>query len=109
MALRQRRPATGVLHHSDRGCQYASAVYRQTLADHRCLASMSRKANCYDNATMESFWSTLKHELVYRCRFITRDQATTAIFDYIEGFYNRTRLHSALGYQSPLDYESNLN
>jgi putative transposase len=109
MALRQRRPATGVLHHSDRGCQYASAAYRKTLADHGCVASMSRKGNCYDNASMESFWSTLKHELVYRCRFVTRGHATTAIFDYIEGFYNRTRLHSALGYQSPLDYESNLN
>ena len=109
MALRQRRPLPGVLHHSDRGCQYASAVYRQTLADHGCVASMSRKGNCYDNATMESFWSTLKHELIYRCRWATRAQATTVIFDYIEGFYNRTRLHSALGYQSPLDYESNLN
>ena len=109
MALRQRRPAPGLLHHSDRGCQYASALYRKTLADHGCVASMSRKGNCYDNATMESFWSTLKHELVYRCRWDSRDQATTAIFDYIEGFYNRTRLHSALGYQSPLDYESNLN
>jgi putative transposase len=109
MALRQRRPGPGLLHHSDRGCQYASAAYRQTLADHRCVASMSRKGNCYDNATMESFWSTLKHELVYRCDWATRDQASTAIFDYIEGFYNRRRLHSALGYQSPLDYESNLN
>jgi transposase InsO family protein len=109
MALRQRRPSPGLLHHSDRGYQYASAAYRKTLADHGCVASMSRKGNCYDNATMESFWSTLKHELVYRCNWDTRDQATTAIFDYIEGFYNRTRLHSALGYQSPLDYESNLN
>lgn len=109
MALRQRRPAAGLLHHCDRGCQYASAVYRNTLADHGCTASMSRKANCYDNAAMESFWSTLKHELVYRRRFATRAEAITAIFDYIEGFYNRTRLHSALGYQSPLDYESSLS
>ena len=109
MALRQRRPRAGLLHHSDRGCQYASAAYRQTLLDHGCVASMSRKANCYDNATMESFWSTLKHELVYRFNWATRDQATTDIFDYIEGFYNRTRLHSALGFKSPLDYESNLN
>jgi putative transposase len=75
MALRQRRPGPGLLHHSDRGCQYASAVYRQTLADHDCIASMSRKGNCYDNASMESFWSTLKHELVYRRSFITRDQS----------------------------------
>ena len=109
MALRQRRHAPGVLHHSDRGCQYASASYRQVLADHGCIASMSRRANCYDNSTMEAFWSTLKQELVYRRRFLTRSKATTAIFDYIEGFYNRSRLHSALGFTCPLDYESNLN
>ena len=109
MALQQRRPVGQVLHHSDRGCQYASATYRQALAANGCIASMSRKGNCYDNATMESFWSTLKHELVYRRKFMTRKEATTAIFDYIEGFYNRTRLHSALGFKSPLDYESSLN
>ena len=109
MALQQRRPVGQVLHHSDRGCQYASATYRQALAANGCIASMSRKGNCYDNATMESFWSTLKHELVYRRKFMTRNEATTAIFDYIEGFYNRTRLHSALGFKSPLDYESSLN
>jgi len=109
MALRRRRPGAGLLHHSDRGCQYASAAYRSALADHGCIASMSRRGNCYDNATMESFWSTLKHELIYRRRFATRSEATTAIFDYIESFYNRTRLHSALGFKSPLDYESNLN
>lgn len=109
MALRQRRPGAGVLHHSDRGCQYARAAYRQALAQHGCIPSMSRKGNCYDNAAMESFWSTLKHELVFRRQFITRNEAITAIFDYIEGFYNRTRLHSSLGFKSPLDYESNLN
>ena len=109
MAVRQRRPVGQVLHHSDRGCQYASTSYRQSLAHYNCIASMSRKGNCYDNAAMESFWSTLKHELVYRRKFITRAEATTAIFDYIEGFYNRTRLHSALGFKSPLDYESSLN
>lgn len=109
MALRQRRPAAGVLHHSDRGCQYASAAYRQVLADHGCLASMSRRGNCYDNAVMEAFWSTLKHELIYRHRFATRRAAATAIFAYIEGFYNRSRLHSALGFKSPLDYESSLH
>ena len=109
MALQQRRPVGQVLHHSDRGCQYASATYRQALAANGCIASMSRKGNCYDNATMESFWSTLKHELVYRRKFMTRNEATTAIFEYIEGFYNRTRLHSALGFKSPLDYESSLN
>lgn len=98
MALRRRRPGAGLLHHSDRGCLYASAAYRSTLAEHGCIASMSRRGNCYDNATMESFWSTLKHELIYRHRFATRNEATTAIFDYIESFYNRTRLHSALGF-----------
>jgi len=109
MAIRQRRPTGSVLHHSDRGCQYASAAYRAALAHHGCVASMSRKGNCYDNATMEAFWSTLKHELVYRRDFLTHAEAKTAIFDYIEGFYNRSRLHSALGYKSPLDYESILN
>mgnify|MGYP001195401729 CR=1 FL=1 len=109
MALRRRRPSAGLLHHSDRGCQYASAAYRSALDRHGCIASMSRRGNCYDNATMEAFWSTLKHELIYRRSFASRDEATTAIFDYIECFYNRTRLHSALGFKSPLDYESNLN
>lgn len=109
MAIRQRQPAPGLIHHSDRGVQYASADYRSELARHQLVASMSRRANCYDNATMESFWSTLKLELVYRRRFATRAEATTAIFAYIEGFYNRTRLHSALGYQSPLDFEANQN
>jgi putative transposase len=109
MALNQRRPDAGLLHHSDRGCQYASTVYRAALAEHGCIASMSRRGNCYDNATMESFWSTLKLELVYRRHFATRSEATTAIFDYIEAFYNRSRLHSALGFKSPLDYESLLN
>ena len=107
MALRHRRPPAGVVHHSDRGCQYASSVYRSALAANGCVASMSSRGNCYDNAAMEAFWSTLKHELVYRRDFRTRAEATTAIFDYIESFYNRVRLHSALGYQSPLDYEVN--
>jgi transposase InsO family protein len=98
-----------VLHHSDRGCHYASATYRQALAASGCIASMSRKGNCYGHATMESFWSALKHERVYRRTFMTRNEATTAIFDYIEGFYNRTRLHSDLGFKSPLGYESSLN
>lgn len=109
MALRRRRPAPGLLHHSDRGCQYASEDYRAALASHGCVASMSRRGNCYDNATMEAFWSTLKHELIHRRRFATRAEATTAIFDYVESFYNRTRLHSALGFKSPLAYESDLN
>lgn len=109
MALRRRRPGKGVLHHSDRGCQYASAAYRAALSDHGCIASMSRRGNCYDNAAMESFWSTLKHELVYRRPFASRSEATTAIFEYIEAFYNRSRLHSSLGFKSPLAFESILN
>lgn len=108
MALRQRRPAPGLLHHSDRGVQYASEDYRACLAEHGVTASMSRTGNCYDNATMEAFWSTLKLELVYRRHFATRHEATNAIFAYIEDFYNRRRLHSSLGYLSPLDFESNL-
>jgi putative transposase len=109
MALDQRRPQPGLLHHSDRGKQYASVAYRSMLDHYKVTASMSRKANCYDNAVMEAFWSTLKNELVHRRRFATRAEARTAIFDYIEAFYNRTRRHSALGYKSPLAYESSLS
>ena len=109
MALRQRQPRPGLIHHSDRGVQYASADYRSALADHGLVASMSRRGNCYDNAAMEAFWSSLKNELVHRRRFATRADARTAIFDYIESFYNRSRRHSSLGYQSPLDYESSLS
>jgi len=108
MAVRQRRPSPGLIHHSDRGIQYASAEYRDRLAANGMVSSMSRSGNCYDNAPMEAFWSTLKNEMVYRRRFLTRIQARIAIFDYIEGFYNRTRLHSALGFKSPLDYETTL-
>jgi transposase InsO family protein len=106
MALAQRRPAQSLILHSDRGSQFASAAYRQLLAGHGLVASMSRPGNCYDNAFIESFWSTLKYELVYHHRFATRAQARTAIFDYIETFYNRTRLHSSLDYQSPTNFES---
>ncbi len=106
MALAHRQPKKGLLHHSDRGSQYASAEYRAELARQGIEASMSRPANCYDNAAMESFWSTLKKELVYREKFATRAQAQAAIFDYIEKFYNRVRLHSALGYKSPVDFET---
>lgn len=109
MALEQRRPDKGLLHHSDRGVQYASQDYRDRLSACGVEASMSRKGNCYDNATMESFWSTLKHELVHRCRFQTRMQARQSIFEWIEVFYNRTRLHSSLGYKSPVDFENQLN
>lgn len=109
MALMQRKPPTGLLHHSDRGVQYASAAYRQRLAAAGVVPSMSRKGNCYDNAMMESFWSTMKRELVHRCCFATRAQARAAIFEWIEIFYNRVRFHSALGYQSPVDFETKLN
>ena len=109
MALAQRRPAQSLILHSDRGSQFASAAYRQLLAGHGLVASMSRPANWYDNAFIESFWSTLKYELVYHHRFATRAQARTAIFDYIETFYNRTRLHSSLDYQSPINFESKPN
>lgn len=105
MALCHRQPAGELLFHSDRGVQYASAQFRQNLAQAGVRASMSRKANCYDNATMESFWSTLKMELIYRRKFATRQQAQREIFDYIEVFYNRRRLHSALGYRSPEHFE----
>lgn len=105
----QRQPAQGCMHHSDRGCQYASAEYRHWLAVLGLEASMSRAGNCYDNAAMESFWSTLKSELVHRQTFATRAQARAAIFEYVEVFYNRQRLHSALGYQSPVDFENQNN
>ncbi len=94
--------------HSDRGAQFASAAYRQLLAQHGLVASMSRKGNCYDNAFIESFWSSLKYELVSQQRFATYAQARSAIFDYIETFYNRTRLHSSLAYRSPVNFESQL-
>jgi putative transposase len=109
MALAHRCPGQPLIIHSDRGAQFASAAYRQLLAQHRLLASMSRKGNCYDNAFIESFWSTLKYELVYHQRFDTYAAARTALFDYIETFYNRLRLHSSLAYQSPINFESQLN
>jgi len=109
MALAQRRPSAGLIVHSDRGVQFASAAFRAKLQAHGLVASMSRKGNCYDNAFIESFWSSLKYETVYHRRYATRAEARTAIFDYIEAFYNRTRLHSSLGYVSPTTFESKLN
>jgi putative transposase len=109
MALLHRQPPGHLLFHSDRGVQYASADYRRALAQSSITASMSRKANCYDNAVMESFWSTLKLELVYRRQFESRAQARQEIFDYIETFYNRQRIHSALTYLSPVDFENQNN
>jgi putative transposase len=109
MAIARRRPSPGLIVHSDRGTQFAGVEFRQVLARYQLLASMSRRANCYDNAFIESFWSSLKYEVVYRQRFSSRAAARSAIFDYIESFYNRTRLHSSLGYVSPLTFESRLN
>jgi putative transposase len=99
----------GLLHHSDRGMQYASASYRAVLKQHAITVSMSRKANCYDNAHMESFWATMKTEALVGRRFATRTEARLAIFEYVETFYNRVRLHSALGYQSPVEFEQQNN
>ncbi len=109
MALNHRRPQAGLLHHSDRGCQYASADYRTLLAAHGLVASMSRTGNPYDNAAMESFYSTLKIECLHRHKLATHAQARAVTFDYLETFYNRERRHSALGYKSPVDFEQQLN
>lgn len=110
MALARRRPGPGLLHHSDRGAQYACGVYQDLLHEHGIACSMSRVGNCYDNAVMESFWGTLKSECVYpHGRYASFDQARQSIFDYIEAFYNRTRRHSSLGYVSPEAFEAALN
>ena len=105
MAVQQRRLEGVVLHHSDRGVQYASADFQALLNGQRMICSMSRKGNCWDNAVVESFFKTLKVECVYRQRFRSREQARRTIFEYIEVFYNRQRLHSTLDYQSPAAYE----
>jgi putative transposase len=99
------RPDAGLIHHSDRGVQYASAEYRKMMQSAGLRASMSRKADCYDNAPMESFFHTLKTELVHHRHYATREEARRDIFTYIEGFYNRTRRHSAIGYTSPIEME----
>jgi len=109
MALLHRQPPAKLLFHSDRGVQYASGDFRHALQAAKLVPSMSRKGNCYDNATMESFWSTLKLELVYRTRFDSRTQARSQIFDFIECFYNPKRLHSALNFLSPVDFETKNN
>jgi transposase InsO family protein len=104
-AVSSRSPQAGWLHHSDRGSQYASHDYRQLLSSLKALPSMSSTGHCYDNAAMESFWSTLKTESLHHHQFPTHHAAHLAIFDYIETFYNPKRLHSALDYQSPVDFE----
>jgi transposase InsO family protein len=105
MAITQRTPDEGLIIHSDRGVQYTSAAYRDKLQQIKAIPSMSRKANCYDNAAMESFWSTLKLERVYREKYATHEQARRRIHEYL-CYYNQTRRHSALGYKSPFDYET---
>lgn len=105
MALHHRRPGVGLLHHSDRGCQYTSAAYQQVLATRGIQVSMSRRGNCYDNAVMERFWATLKGECTSRYVFETHEQARHVVFEYIACFYNRVRRHSTLEYLSPAHYE----
>jgi len=108
MALSHRQPSQGVLHHSDRGVQYASEEYRAILAEHQIQASMSRIGNCYDNAVAESFFSTLKRELVHHEKYKTREEASQSLFEFIEVFYNRQRRHSTLDYRSPAEFEESL-
>jgi putative transposase len=106
MALTTRQPQAGLLHHSDRGSQYAAGPYQQQLTTYGIRASMSRKGNCWDNACVESFFGTLKRELVYHRQYTTRNEAIQDIFEYIEVFYNRQRRHSTLDYQTPAEYEA---
>lgn len=105
MALTQRKPGAGLLHHSDRGCQYTSEAYQSFLKKHGIQVSMSRKGNCWDNAVMERFFGTLKRECTAREHFQTHEEVRTAIFEYVETFYNRVRKHSTLGYLSPVQFE----
>jgi putative transposase len=108
-AIRRRTPSEGLLHHSDRGCQYTSDEYRSALLGLGISASMSRKGNCWDNAVAESFFATIKNELVYRQRWSSRTELRAAVFEYIEVFYNRRRLHSSIGYTTPADIENDYN
>ncbi|MGH8324795.1 MAG: IS3 family transposase, partial [Steroidobacteraceae bacterium] len=106
MALKSRRPPPGLIHHSDRGCQYASHGYRHVLKANGIVCSMSRKGDCWDNAVAESFFGSLKAELVDEADFASRSEARAALFEYIEVFYNRQRRHSRLAFVSPVEYES---
>jgi transposase InsO family protein len=105
MALEQRQPHPGLIHHSDQGCQYTDSAYQMLLKDNCIQVSMNGVGTWYDNAPMESFFGTLKSELIYLCAYRTRNEARTSVFSYIEVFYNRRRRHSALGYLSPAVYE----
>ena len=109
MALARRKPGAGLLHHSDRGVQYACGEYRRLLEKHGIECSMSRTGNCYDNAAMESFWSTLKTECVYHETYTTHAEARQSIFEFLEVFYNRVRSHSSIGYLSPEAFEAAAN
>ena len=106
MALGQRQPPAGLIHHTDQGTQYTSKAYQQMVKQSGLTASMSRKGNCYDNAVVESFFSTLKNELIHEREYHTREAARAEVFEFIEVFYNRQRLHQALGYVSPVQYET---
>ena len=106
MAVEQRGPKPGLIHHSDQGILYSSASYLALLKQHGMLRSMSAKGNCYDNAVAESFFSSLKNEIVHHREYKTRDEARGEIFEYIELFYNRKRLHQSLNYQTPMQYKS---
>jgi transposase InsO family protein len=108
-AVRRQKPPEGLIHHSDRGRQYASYAYQELLKKYGITPSMSRSGNCYDNAFMESFFGTLKREWVHERRYRTRQEARLSIFEYVEVFYNRIRRHSALGYRSPEQYEGLLS
>ncbi len=106
MAIAQRQPTAGLIHHSDQGIQYSSNQYVELLKRHGVVRSMSRKGNCYDNAVVESFFSSLKNELVHHQDYHTRQEARSDIFAYIELFYNRRRKHESLGYHTPTAYDS---
>ena len=106
MAVEQRRPKPGLIHHSDQGILYSTGSYLTLLKKYGMLRSMSGKGNCYDNAVAESFFSSLKNEIVHHRDYKTRDEARTEIFEYIELFYNRKRIHQSLKYQTPMNYES---
>jgi len=105
MALTRRQPRRGVLHHSDRGSQYAGKAFQQLLRDHGMVCSMSRRADCWDNAVVESFNATIKTELIHRKKWSTREEARAAVYKYIETWYNSKRLHSTLGYRTPIEFE----
>jgi transposase InsO family protein len=107
MAIAQRRPAAGLICHTDQGSVYGSSSYRTVLAEHALIPSMSRRGNCHDNAVAESFFSSIKNEITHERMFATRDEAKRVISDYIEMYYNRKRLHQTLGYRTPVEVEAN--